>query len=133
MHEPERAHPHALVLPIVYRDHVHGDVPRLRVLLQQVEHVPAIHARELDVQHDRIGLGLLGKRERRVRVHGDQSLETRFVHQIQKSRGECHVIFDDQNDPVTGADVPEVVPQHPRFGRGAVHPAPARTLVPGEC
>ena len=45
------------LLPLVgSRDDVHRDVPRLRMVLQPVEHRPAVHPRHVDVERDRIGL-----------------------------------------------------------------------------
>ena len=37
-------------------DDVHRDVPRLRMVLEPVEHRPAVHPRHVDVERDRVGL-----------------------------------------------------------------------------
>ena len=42
-------------------DDVHRDVPRLRVMLQAIEHRPAVHPRHVDVERD--GVGLEGVRQ----------------------------------------------------------------------
>ncbi len=117
LHEAERSQPHALVIQIVNRDHACGNVSRFGVMPQEVEDIPAVHVRELDVQRHDIGRELLRKRERRVRIERDQSLDALFMQPVQKVSGNLHVISYDYSDPVTGQDVAEVVVRDCRAAR----------------
>jgi hypothetical protein len=45
------AEPDRLRAVLVCRHDVHRDVPQGDVLLERVQHRPAVHLRELDVQH----------------------------------------------------------------------------------
>ena len=54
---PERlgAEPHAAMRIVGHRDDVHRDVARAGVVLQPIEHVPAVEAGQVEVERDRVG------------------------------------------------------------------------------
>ena len=54
---------------------VHGDVPDGRVVLEPVEHRPAVHAGQVDVERDGAGLELARQREAGLALGGDDHLE----------------------------------------------------------
>ena len=83
-----------------HRNDVDRDVPRLRIVLQPVEHRPAVHARQLDVERDGVGLVVAGHRQADVAAHRRQALEALLArHAIRMPTNE-QVVLDDQDDPV---------------------------------
>ena len=70
------------------RDDVHRDVPRRRVALQVVEHGPAVHDRQVHVEHDRVGLVLVREREARVAAKRDDALEPALARHLEHGAGE---------------------------------------------
>ena len=87
---------------------VYGDVPCVGVVLQMVQHRPAVHHRQLDVEHDRVGLELVRQREPRVAARGDDPLEAAGPRNLEHGAGEPGIVVDDQHDAVA------------RFDRGAI-------------
>ena len=65
--DAERPEADAAVGVLLGRDDVDRDVPRREVVLQPVEHPPAVDVGQLDVERDRVGPGVARERERRRR------------------------------------------------------------------
>ena len=93
-------------LPAVLRarDDVHRDVPCIGMVLQVVEHRPAVHHGQLEVEHDRIGLELVRECEPRVASLRDDGLEATRAGDLENRACEIGVVLDDEHDPVTGLD-----------------------------
>ena len=60
---------------LVGAHHAHRDVARRGILLEPLEHAPAVDVRQVDVQRDRVRVVLAGQRQRRGPERGDQPLE----------------------------------------------------------
>ena len=80
----------------VDRDDLHGDVPRGRVELEVVQHGPAEHIGQVDVQGDGIGAELPGKGEARRAPGGHDHLEARVAGQAQDDPRLVRVVLDDE-------------------------------------
>ena len=89
---------------------MHRNVTRLRVVLQPVEHGPAVHHRQLHVEDDRVGLELVRERETRVAPNGDDSFEATVARDFELGPREIGIVLDDQHDAVAVLDVVAVVP-----------------------
>src|SRR5579875_2323808 len=107
--EGERSHRHRPVVLPDHGDDVHRDVPRFRIVLQAIENGPSIHARQAEVERDRLRPELAGKRDRLLAVPGHHRLERLAVRQIDKQSGEGDIVLDHQQDVVTGEDVIAIV------------------------
>ena len=80
----------------VDRDDLHGDVPRGRVELEVVQHGPAEHVGQVDVQRDGIGAELPGKGKARRAPGGHDHLEARVASQAQEDARLMRVVLDDE-------------------------------------
>ena len=66
---------------------VDGDVPRLGVALQVVEHSPSVHDGELHVEDDGVRLQLAREREAAVPAERDEPLEAPLARDLQNRSG----------------------------------------------
>ena len=66
----ERAVGEAVLALLVHRDDLHRDVPRGRVELEVVQHRPAEHVGQEDVQRDGVGVELPGQGKARRALGG---------------------------------------------------------------
>ena len=99
---------HAAVLHAA-RDDVHGDVPRLGVALQVLEHLPAVLHRQAHVEDDRVGLVLVRERDAFVAAHRHDALEAALARHLELGPREVRVVLDDQHDAVAVGDLLAVV------------------------
>ena len=89
------------VLPLfLQRDDLHRDVPRRGIELEVVEHGPAEHVRQEDVQRDRRRAGIGGPATGRGAAGGDDALEALVARQPQQDARVMRVVLDDQQDRV---------------------------------
>ncbi len=58
-----------------HRDDVHRDVARAGVVLQPIEHVPAVEARQIEIERDRVGAMLARHLQADVAAHRGQHAE----------------------------------------------------------
>ena len=100
-HRPE---PHAAVRLFEQRDDVHRDVPRRRVVLEPIEHRPAVHDRQVDVEGDRVRLVVPRHRQADVAARRRQALESFLVRHVLQDVHERQVVLDDQHDAIAVAD-----------------------------
>ena len=84
----------------VQRQHLHGNVPGRRILLQMVQHRPAQHVGQEDVERDGRGMEFAGQRQRFRARHGDQHLESLVARQIAQHARVVRIVFDNQQDGV---------------------------------
>ncbi len=93
------------VLPLlVDRDDLHRDVPRRRVELEVVEHRPAEHVGQEDVERDGGRAVLARQRQRQLPALGDDALEALVARQAQQDARVVRIVLDDQQDGVALAD-----------------------------
>ena len=99
-----------VLAPFARRDDVDRNVTGLRMVLQVIEHGPAVHHRQLHVEDDRVGFELVRERKARVTADGDESLEASLTSDLELGPGEIGVVLDDQHDAVSVLDVVAIVP-----------------------
>ena len=78
-------------------------------MFEAIEHVPAVHHRQLHVEDDRVGLELVCERKARVAADRNDSLEAALAGDLQLRAGEVWVVLDDQHDAVAVLDVVTIV------------------------
>ena len=89
------------VLPLLFQgDDLHRYVTRYGIELELIEHRPAEHVGQEDVERDRGRLVLTGKRKRRRSAGTDDALETLVPRQTEQDARVVHVVLDDQKDRV---------------------------------
>ena len=74
---------------LVGRDDAHRDVPRRDVVLQPLQHAPAVDVGQVDVERDRVGLVLAGHGQRGGAQRGDQPLEALLARGVEQDAGEA--------------------------------------------
>ena len=133
----DRAELERLLRVVGDRDDVDRDVARLRIALELIEHAEAGVIRQIDVEQDRAGLVLRGRREPVVRRVRHDALEAELVRQVAQDRRETRVVFDDQDasGPRAADDrgrrrTPPAPPARPAR---AARLAAAETLMPVRC
>ena len=72
----------------VGRDHAHRDVARRDVVLQPLEHAPAVDVGQEDVERDRGRLVLARQRQRGGAERGDQALEALLARRVEQEARE---------------------------------------------
>ena len=93
------------VLALFFHGHdLHRDVPRGGVQLELVEHRPAQHVGQEDIQRDGRRVILPRQRQRRRALGGDDALEADVARQPQQDAREVRVVFDDQQRQVARED-----------------------------
>ena len=98
------------VLPLFLdRQHLHRDVPRGRIELQVVEHGPAEHVRQEDIERDRRRQVLPRQQQRRLAAIGDDALEALVARQTEQHARVVRIVLDDQQHAVALADVVAIV------------------------
>ena len=102
--ERERAVLEAVLALLLDRDDLHRDVARRRIVLELVEHRPAEHVGQEDVERDRGRLVLARERQRLRAALGDQHLEAVVARQARAARGVVRIVLDDQQHAVAGLD-----------------------------
>ena len=89
------------VLPLfLERDDLHGDVPRGRIELEVVEHGPAEHVGQEDVEGDGGRAVLAGQEQAPAARAGDDPLEALVAGQAQQDAGVMRIVLDDQQRQV---------------------------------
>ena len=84
-------------------------MPGGEVVLEPVEHAPAVDVGQADVERDGVGLVLAGQRQRGGAERGDQPLEALLAGGLEQEPGERQVVLDDQQQRVAGLDGVAVV------------------------
>ena len=98
------------VMPVfIQRQHLDRDVPGGRILFQMIEHRPAQHVGQEDIQRYRCGMEFAGQGQGFCAIHRDQHLESRVARQIAQHPRVVRIIFDDQQDRIVGLQVLAVV------------------------
>ena len=73
----------------VGRDDVDRDVAGGRIVLEQVEHLPAVELRQAQVQRDRVRPEAPGQRQADVAARGDHALEAALAREVEQHSGEA--------------------------------------------
>jgi len=79
------------------------------MVLEVVEHAPAVHHRQAHVENDRVRLELVGEGQARVAAERDDALETTVARDLEDRPRERRVVLDDQHDPIPLLNVLTVV------------------------
>ena len=101
----ERARLETLLPLADARDDVHRNVPRLRMMLEPVEHRPAVHARHVDVERDGVRLERVRELEPGLAVERDESLESLLARHLEQNLREVRVVLDDEQDGERGLEL----------------------------
>ena len=88
--------------PASFSNDVHRDVPGSRVMLEAIEHGPAVNAGQIDVERDRVRPVLVRHAQTRLSIQGHQRLEVLLAGQVEQDPGEALIVFDHQHDPIAG-------------------------------
>ena len=91
------------------RDDVHRDVARAGIVLQAIEHVPAVEARQIEVERDRVGPMLARHLQADVAAHRREHAEVVLAAEIHQDPREGVIVLDDQQDAVAGLDALAIV------------------------
>src|SRR5579871_2516325 len=108
-HERERSAREPVLAVVVERDDLHRNVPRLRVLLELAQDVPAQHVRKEDIERNCRRPVFVGERQRFLAAHRDQHLETLIVREIDKNARVVRIVFDDEKDCISRLYVPPII------------------------
>ena len=93
------------VLPLLFQgDDLDRYVTRDGIELELIEHRPAEHVGQEDIERDGGGLVLTGERKRRRSAGTDDALETLVPRQTEQDARVVHVVLDDQEDGVAIRD-----------------------------
>ncbi len=94
---------------LVGGDDADGDVARGEVVLEPVEHAPAVDVGQEDVQRQGVRLVLARQGQGGGAERGDQTLEALLAGRLQQDAGEAQVVLDDQQHAIARLDVVAVV------------------------
>ncbi len=81
------------------REHVHGNVARLRGALELIEHAEARVVGQVDVEQDRAWRELARGGQAVAGRVGDDALKPHLVREIAQHAGKARVVFDDEDAP----------------------------------
>ena len=74
-----------------------------------VEHGPAQHVGQEDIQRDSRGMELASQSKGFRTAQGDENLESLIARQIAKHAGIVRIVFDDQQDRIVGLQIVAIV------------------------
>ena len=77
--------------------------------LQPLEHPPALHVGQVDIERQHRGLVLADHGERRGAGRRDQRLEALLPRGIEQDLGEAQIVLDDQQHAVAGLDLVAII------------------------
>ena len=80
-----------------------------RMVLEPVEHAPAVHARHVDVERDGVGMECVRELEAGVAVERDEALEALLARHVEQDLREVRLVLDDEHDAVAGLDLFAIV------------------------
>ena len=93
---------------------MHGDVAQAGIAFERIEHLPAAHARQFQVEQDGIGVMKGGQFQPALAIARQHAFEIFFVGVVKQHFRKFGVIFDDQQDLVAFLDFVAVIVD--RFG-----------------
>ena len=94
----------AVLALLFQRDDLHRDVARGRVELELVEHGPAEHVGQEDIERDGRGAELPGQGKTDRALGGDDAFEALVARQTQQDAGVVRIVLDDQQHQVAVLD-----------------------------
>ena len=98
----DRARHESLLASVDTADDVDGDVARVGVVLEAIEHLPPVDHRHVDVERDRVRLVLVGERDPGLAVERDDSHEALLARHVEQDAGEVEIVLHDEHDAVAG-------------------------------
>ncbi|KAI1695359.1 hypothetical protein Ddc_21281 [Ditylenchus destructor] len=107
--EAQRAGLQRALARFVGGDHAYRQVAGVGIRLQPVQHAPALHVGQEDVQRDQRRPELLRHGQRAGAGGRHQALHAGLPRRFQQHAGEGEVVLDDEQHPVAGDDVLAVV------------------------
>ena len=102
--EGEGAVREAVVPVLVHGQHLHRDVACCGILLEMVEHGPAEHVGQGDIERDGGGMELAREGEGLGAAQCDEDLEALVAREVAEDARVVDVVFDDQQDGIAGLD-----------------------------
>ena len=93
----------------IQSQHLDWNVPRGWILFQMVQHRPAQHVWQEDIQRNRGGMEFARQSESFRPAHRDQHLESFVARQIAKHSGIVGVILHNQQDSIVRLQIGPVV------------------------
>ena len=99
----------AVVPVFVERQHLHGNVARGRILLQMIEHGPAQHVGQEDIERDGGGMEFARQRKCFGAAQRDQNLESVVARQVAEHARVVRIVLDDQQDRIVRLQIVAVV------------------------
>ena len=91
------------------RDDEHGNVPRRQIVLQAVEHMPAVDVGQTDVEGNRVGLPLAGHGDGGGAERRGQRFVTTLASEVEQDAGEPQIVVDHEHDTIAGLDAVAIV------------------------
>ena len=79
------------------------------MVLETIQHGPAIHSRHVDVERDGIGLERVRELEARLAIERGETLETLLARHVEQDLVEVRVVFHDQEHAVPLLDAVAIV------------------------
>ena len=99
------------------------------IVLQAIEHVPAVEARQIEVERDRIGTMLPRHLQADVAAHRGEDAEVVFAAEVHQDPRERVIVLDDQQDAVAGLDALAIVVERVVVDRQISSAARARSTA----
>ena len=99
----------AVLLLLLDRDDLHRNVARFGLELEVVQHGPAEHVGQKDIERDDRRSILAGKSQRFVAARRHESLEALVARQTQQHPRVVRIVLDDERGGIAGRDVVAVV------------------------
>jgi len=99
-HVPDRSETHILRAVLLDRDDVHRDVAERNILFERVEYGPAVHAWQLDVEHDAVRAMLTCERQPVFACSRHDAFESTLADVPRENLRESRVILHDQDDVI---------------------------------
>ena len=84
-------------------------MPGNGIVLQQIQHRPAVHVRQQQIQRDRVRRKLLHERQGRAGIRSDHALESALAGNVEQRGRKLEVVFDDHDHVITLPDPATVI------------------------
>src|SRR5947209_13387392 len=94
---------------LVQSEHLNRNVSGCGILFQMIEHRPAQHVRQEDVEGYRSRVEFAGESETFRSLHCDQDLETFVTRKVAKDLSIMRIILDDEQHRILGLKIVAVI------------------------
>ena len=89
--------------------HLNGNMPRGGILFQVIEHSPAQHVGQKDIERNRSGMEFARQGERFGAPRCDQNLKPLVVREIAQNPGIVRIVFDNQQHGIVRLQIIAVI------------------------